>query len=261
MSSSITFSSVSEVVNQIGSHIPGSTGSTNLFSAFREFFGANGDLSKFYSNFSTKTGLSSSAYKLAQNYYFRTTFTFNPVNSFVFNRLKSSLVDISAEPIKFLVQRADLPNFTLQKHKNPPDSNLSEHEWGYINSPGLALPDSDMFDIAFLSTERSLHEDVFYYWMREAAATFWTYENQPFTTANVTFEFLDAKYTRPYLNYIFTGVYPINIKLMDPNQLKNDEFQRVVKFQFSGFYVRYPTLFGNTPLGNIWQDISPALLR
>lgn len=261
MSDSITFDSASKVANDIFSHVPGSTGGTNIFSAFRDFFGAQGDLAKFYSNISTGTGLSGSAFKPAQTYYFRTNFTFTPAKSIVFNRLRTSFLDTSAEVTKFLVRKADLPNFTLQKYKNPLSSELFEHEMGFMGSPGLALPSSNMFDITFMSTERSLHEYIFYYWMREAAATYWSYDDYPFTTATVTFDFLDAAQNKPYMSYIYTGVYPIDIQTLQPNQVANQDFDRIVKFEFCNFYVKFATPLGNNPLGILYQDLSPLVFK
>lgn len=56
----------------------------------------------------------------------------------------------------------------------------------------------------FINTKAPLMERVFYPWLKETTLPFWSYDTQPYTTANVIVDF--NKHAD--LKYLFVGSRP-----------------------------------------------------
>jgi hypothetical protein len=65
-----------------------------------------------------------------------------------------------------------------------------------------------------VNTKAALHERIFYPWLRECSLPYWSYERQPYTTATVDIDF--TKHSD--MHYVFVGVRPVQLKLMDASQ-------------------------------------------
>lgn len=61
-----------------------------------------------------------------------------------------------------------------------------------------------------VNTKAPLAERVFYPWMRETTLPYWSYTNQPYTTATITVNF--EKHTD--MQYVFVGCRPSNIETL-----------------------------------------------
>jgi len=79
---------------------------------------------------------------------------------------------------------------------------------------GTFLKPSGELQMEIVNTKAALHERLFYPWMRECVNPWWSYEGQPYTTATVDIDF--TKHND--VHYIFTGVRPKQIKLLDASQ-------------------------------------------
>ena len=55
-----------------------------------------------------------------------------------------------------------------------------------------------------INTKAALHERIFYPWLREVTLPWWSYDDQPYTTATVTIDFTKHNDVK----YVFTGVRP-----------------------------------------------------
>jgi hypothetical protein len=65
-------------------------------------------------------------------------------------------------------------------------------------------PSQNSFQLNIINTKVPLLERVFYPWMREVTLPYWSYDNQPYTTANVTISF--EKHAD--FKYLFVGSRP-----------------------------------------------------
>lgn len=97
-------------------------------------------------------------------------------------------------------------------------------------------------------------ERIFYPWLKETTLPFWSYDTQPYTTANVTIDF--SKHAD--FKYLFVGCRPQNIETMTPsNELGNPT--RQVTFVFDHMFVL--SRFDNTDsVGDMFKGVGKALL-
>ena len=94
-------------------------------------------------------------------------------------------------------------------------------------------PDSNTIQMTLLNTKAPLIERIFYPWMRECTLPFWSYEDQPFTTATVTVDF--AKHTD--MKYVFYGCRPTQIQTFQPTQEVDTTITRDVTLAFDLMYI------------------------
>ena len=76
---------------------------------------------------------------------------------------------------------------------------------------GNCVQTDGTLQMSIVNTKAALHERIFYPWLREVTLPFWSYESQPYTTATVDIDF--TKHND--VHYIFCGVRPVQIKLLD----------------------------------------------
>lgn len=69
-------------------------------------------------------------------------------------------------------------------------------------------PDNNTITLTILNTKVSLHDFLFYPWMREVTMPIWSYSKQPYTTADITVKFDKHCNTR----YVFCGCRPSQIQ-------------------------------------------------
>ena len=93
---------------------------------------------------------------------------------------------------------------------------------------GFASADNNTLIMNILNTKASLHERIFYPWMREVTLPFWSYQKQPYTTATITIDF--SKHAD--LTYMFVGCRPIAINSLQAKQEPSSDLVRVVTFAF-----------------------------
>jgi hypothetical protein len=65
-------------------------------------------------------------------------------------------------------------------------------------------PDNNTLTMSILNTKTSIHDFIFYPWMREVTLPFWVYDSQPYTTATITIKFDKHCNSR----YVFCGCRP-----------------------------------------------------
>lgn len=97
------------------------------------------------------------------------------------------------------VQSITIPNLKINVNKT---GNSMLGEFPTITSP-MVHPDGQL-QMSILNTRASLHERIFYPWMREVTLPYWSYDSQPYTTATITVDFTKHNDTR----YVFCGCRP-----------------------------------------------------
>lgn len=100
---------------------------------------------------------------------------------------------------------------------------------GRFPVPGnLVVPDNNNLQMEVVNVEAPVIENILYPWMRETTLPWWTYDNQPFTTANITIDFTEHSNVK----YRFFGCRPTQIQLIQPDQAPNTNLTRNVQFTF-----------------------------
>lgn len=123
---------------------------------------------------------------------------------------------------------------------------------------GFASPDNNTITMNILNTKASLHERIFYPWMREVTLPFWSYDTQPYTTATITVDY--SKHAD--LRYVFVGCRPVTINSLQATQEPSSDIVRQVTFAFDYMFIasKLDTIdsFGNKLVGAVGGLASAA---
>lgn len=192
---------------------------------------------QFYNRFSENNLLQERPLStvLAKPYYFTCIWSFVPkeVVSKVEKMLTVSMKESNTESLKYFIQSVDLPDIESYSTVDP-----IPNEFGMVSNAGIFVkPSSNQFTINFLSTEFSLHEHVFYYWLREATSNEWVYDERPFTKAKLQVTFLDSRTRKHMFSYVLTNVFPASISTLKPSHAGESIVTRPVVFNFDNIYV------------------------
>lgn len=116
--------------------------------------------------------------------------------------------DITADlcvKLGIYIQKLTLPNLRVA------GDDKSTTLVGEFPIPGnIVIPDNPTFNMEIVNVEAPVIENVFYPWMRETTLPWWSYEEQPFTTATVTIDFSGHSNAK----YVFLGCRPVQIQTM-----------------------------------------------
>ncbi len=124
--------------------------------------------------------------------------------------------------LSYYIQRCTLPDMQIV------DSDVSKTALGEFPVNGIYIkPTTTTFTLEVLNTQAPILERLFYPWMREVTLPYWSYSEQPFTTADVTIDM--TKHAD--IKYNFYGVRPKQIQTYDPSQ-ENNNMTRQVIFMF-----------------------------
>lgn len=135
------------------------------------------------------------------------------------------------------IQKLTLPNLRVA------GDDKSTTLVGEFPIPGnIVIPDNPTFTMEIVNVEAPVIENVFYPWMRETTLPWWSYEEQPFTTATVTIDFSGHSNAK----YVFLGCRPVQIQTMQPDQAPTVSLTRNVTFAFDCMTV----LAGETTIDN-----------
>ena len=140
------------------------------------------------------------------------------------------------------VQDITIPNLTM------PAEGKSVTSIGEFPVNGSYLkPDNMTLTMNILNTKASIHERIFYPWLREISLPYWSYNEQPYTTATITVDFTKHNDTK----YVFCGCRPSQIFMMQGNQDTSDaaNFKRQVVFIFDYMFV-----LSDLKVTESWQD-------
>ena len=130
--------------------------------------------------------------------------------------------------LSYYIQNAQLPAITTQ------DGGTAETLYGDFPITGRYVkPQSNTFSLNFLNTKAPLIERIFYPWMREVSLPVWSYDNQPYTTADVRIGF--EKHAD--VGYRFVNARPSNIDTYQPSNESNTAITRQVTFIFDYLFV------------------------
>lgn len=130
--------------------------------------------------------------------------------------------------LSYYIQNAQLPAITTQ------DSGIAETLYGDFPITGRYVkPQSNNFSLNFLNTKAPLIERIFYPWMREVSLPVWSYNDQPYTTADVRIGF--EKHAD--VAYRFVNARPSNIDTYQPSNESNSAITRQVTFIFDYIFV------------------------
>lgn len=102
----------------------------------------------------------------------------------------------------------------------------------YPTSGLFVKPSQNSFQLNIINTKVPLLERIFYPWMREITLPYWSYDNQPYTTANVEISF--EKHAD--FKYLFVGSRPTQLETLTPsNDLPTPT--RNISFTFDYMFV------------------------
>lgn len=110
--------------------------------------------------------------------------------------------------ISYYVQGMQLPQISM-----PEGGSADTLIGSYTTNGSFVKPSQNTFLMTIINTKAPLMERVFYPWMREVTLPYWSYENQPYTTATITVNF--AKHTD--MKYVFVGCRPSNVETLQPS--------------------------------------------
>jgi len=171
-------------------------------------------------NFFTKILQSNnSKTKLQYNHFFNI--------ELLFTNLDTKLKEDNNIPL--LCNDISIPNLTI-------DVEVFTNQFGHMVIPSDAiLPHDHKITLSFLSTEESLHENLFFNWIKETTADKWLYKDRPFTKANIFLDFWDQEYKTQTYTYIFCDAYPTAIITSDgsyDSASVGANFNREITFAF-----------------------------
>ena len=130
--------------------------------------------------------------------------------------------------LSYYIQNAQLPAITTQ------DGGTAETLYGDFPITGRYVkPQSNNFSLNILNTKAPLMERIFYPWMREVSLPVWSYNNQPYTTADIRIGF--EKHAD--VAYRFVNARPSNIDTYQPSNESNTPITRQVTFIFDYLFV------------------------
>ena len=85
-----------------------------------------------------------------------------------------------------------------------------------------------------INTKASLHERIFYPWMKEVSLPYWSYETQPYTTATITVDFTKHNDVK----YVFCGCRPDSFYPLQATQAPDsNNLTRSVTFMYDMMFV------------------------
>lgn len=105
----------------------------------------------------------------------------------------------------YYVQDIQLPQITL-KEEGTVETMVGEFP---VNGR-YVKPSTNQFTMNMINTKATLPERIFYPWMKEVTSPFWAYDEQPYTTANVTVDY--SKHAD--MQYVFVNARPSNIEAL-----------------------------------------------
>jgi len=233
---------ISNVSSQsLGDSLSNTLLDNNIATAFG--LNSNSDnLQQFYNRFGTSSVFSpdKKTFTIRTLNYFSVGFKFLPVTSKVTNLFSQSLMNKTPDDLKYFIQEVNLPNV-----KAPIDSPTGGTGFMQGSFAGhIVQPEQRMFDITFLSTEFSLHDHAFYYWLKETTSNKWIYidnltmgECRPYTKADIVISFTSMKSNELLYSIVLTECFPIIIDAPKVNQRMEGEPVRKVTFAFNNIYV------------------------
>lgn len=126
-------------------------------------------------------------------------------------------------------QEVTLPNFEI------PGVGSSPTAIGEFPINGTILKaDTNVLTMKIVNTKASLHERLFYPWMREVVSPMWHYNSQPYTTATVTVDLTKHNSVK----YVFCGCRPQKIMMQQATQEADARnLTRDVSFLFDYMFV------------------------
>lgn len=128
----------------------------------------------------------------------------------------------------FYIQSMTLPQMTM------PEAGKVPTLFGEFPVNNLYVkPDNNTFTMSILNTKVSIHDYIFYPWMREVTMPCWSYETQPYTTATVTVKFDKHSNSR----CVFCGCRPSQIQSRQPTQEPTGEPTRDVTMLFDYMFI------------------------
>lgn len=128
------------------------------------------------------------------------------------------------------VQNITVPNLKIQTGKV---SNSNMGDFPIVTAPGV-YPDGQM-TMTIINTKASLHERIFYPWLKEISLPYWSYDTQPYTTATITVDF--TKHND--VQYVFCGCRPEQVYTLQAKQAAGDSsnITRDVSFVYDAMFI------------------------
>jgi hypothetical protein len=195
----------------------------------------NDNITQFFNRFGTDSAIQEKLLTtvIQRPYYFNNSWSFVPNESKVKQIFKNSTKERDTQAMKYFIQGIQIPDFDSFAPEGPKDT-----YFGPASQTGIYIkPTSNEFTVDFLSTEFSLHEHVFYYWLRETTADRWQYDERPFSKCILRIAFFDSDKRKRLFDYVLKNVYPIAIETLSPSHSSSEKITRTVTFAFDCMYV------------------------
>lgn len=101
-----------------------------------------------------------------------------------------------------------------------------------VTSPGV-YPDGQL-QMNVVNTRASLVDRIFYPWMREVSLPYWSYDDQPYTTATIIVDFTKHNDVK----YVFCGCRPDSVYSMQATQAPDaNNLTRQVTFLYDAMFI------------------------
>lgn len=131
--------------------------------------------------------------------------------------------------IGMYVQSVTIPNITSSPDKGNTFFGDMPVQTGIVDMNGELT-------MEILNTKKSLHEYLFYPWMRECSSQFWQYATAPYVTATIYVSF--QKHNS--VEYVFYGCRPTQIDTLDGKQADDASTVRNITFSYD-----FMLIYGN----------------
>ena len=150
------------------------------------------------------------------------------INMSEFGNKSSDITKPLRMQLGYYVQDITIPQLRISDGETltTPVGNFQTNGWSVV-------PDNNMLQMTILNTKLPLIERIFYPWMREVTLPYWSYNDRPYTIANIVVDF--NKHTD--IKYVFTGCRPTQLQMINANQENDQSFKRQVTFTFDFMYI------------------------
>lgn len=127
------------------------------------------------------------------------------------------------------VQSITIPKLQISTGKT---GNSGIGDFPIVTRPGI-YPEGQL-EMNVINTKASLHERIFYPWMKEVSLPYWSYETQPYTTATITVDFTKHNDVK----YVFCGCRPDSFYPLQATQAPDsNNLTRSVTFMYDMMFV------------------------
>ena len=110
--------------------------------------------------------------------------------------------------LSYYVQNIQLPQIQMKD-----EGTISNMVGEFPINGTIVKPSSNQYTLEIVNTKAPIAERIFYPWLREVTLPYWSYDNQPYSTADVEIDF--SKHSD--MKYVLVGSRPLQIETLRPS--------------------------------------------